>query len=319
MTDGSAPLVSVVVPVLNGERTIDACLTSLLRMDFPAEEREIVVVYQPSGDRTLEILRRHPVRIVVEERRGLGYARNAGIEASRGRFVASTDADCLASRRWLAELMDGFSDGVAAVAGEVVSFPPRTPVERYAAMRKPLWAEWTRRGRRRPWFLFGSAAVRRDAFSRVGLFDTAFAGGSEDIDLCWRFHEAGLRTVRRPRAVAFHHHRVTRSGLWRQHVGYGKGQARLRRKYPEEAPWGWGRELRAWADLGMAAWNVGAGYARRLRHRDEMAFYYPYFDFVRKLAQRTGFARAALGSTADARPTSAAEAFGAETLSQAGP
>jgi GT2 family glycosyltransferase len=284
------PLVSVVVPVLNGEATVGDCLTSLTRMDFPPKEREIVVVFQPSTDRTLEIVRHHPVRIVVEERRGVSYARNKGIEESCGKFIAFLDADCSASVGWLRELVKGLEEGSAA-AGEAVSFPPRTPVERYVAARKPLWRESTRHGRAHPWFLLGTAALRREVFDRVGLFDTTFPPGAEDIDFCWRFFDAGLQVVDCPKAIAFHRHRVTRHALWRQHVGYARGQAALSRKYPRRAAWNWRREICAWLDLLVSAGKVAGGWVRRFGTGDEMTFYYPYYDFVRRLAQRTGFVR----------------------------
>jgi len=285
-----APLVSIVVPVLNGEATVGDCLASLTGLDFPPEEREILVVYQPSRDRTLNIVQRYPVRLVVEQRRGVSYARNRGIEESRGKFIAFIDADCSASVDWLKELVNGLSEGSAA-AGEAVAFPPRTPVERYAAIRKPSWRESTRQGRPHPWFLFGTAAVRRDVFNKVGVFDTTFPPGAEDIDFCWRFFDAGLKVVECPKAIVFHRHRVTQRALWRQHVGYARGQAVLSRKHPERAPWGWRREIGAWLDLEVSAWKVLRGWALRLRNGDEMTFYYPYYDFVRRLAQRVGFVR----------------------------
>jgi len=298
----NTPLVSIVVPVLNGEATVCVFLASLTRMDFPPEEREILVVYQPSSDRTLQIVQRYPARIVVEERRGVSYARNRGIEESRGKFIAFLDADCSASVGWLKELVNGLAEGSAAV-GEAVAFPPRTPAERYVAIRKPLWNEWTRHGRPHPWFLWSTVAVRRDVFDKVGVFDITFPPGAEDIDFCWRFLDAGLKVVECPKAIVFHRHRVTQRALWRQHVGYARGQAVLSRKHPERAPWGWRREIAAWLDLWVSAWKVLRGWVLRLRNGDDMTIYYPYYDFVRRLAQRVGFVRETwLKSTINRRP-----------------
>jgi len=99
--DDAMPFVSVIVPVLNGERTIRECIVSLLNMDYPVERREILVVDNDSTDRTTDIIKNFPVRYLREERRGASHARNRGIEASKGAILAFTDADCAVTTRWL--------------------------------------------------------------------------------------------------------------------------------------------------------------------------------------------------------------------------
>src|ERR671916_681647 len=113
------PFVSIVVPVLNGERTLRGCLTSLLRVDYPPDRREILVVDNGSTDRTAEIIQSFPVQYLREEQRGCSAARNRGIQASRGELIASTDADCVVSSGWLRELVQAFDEeeGVGGVAG----------------------------------------------------------------------------------------------------------------------------------------------------------------------------------------------------------
>ena len=293
LSSAAAP-VTVIVPVLNGEPTIADCLTSLLRTDYPLEQREILVVDNGSTDRTCEIVARFPVRMVREPRRGLSHARNRGIEESGGRLLAFTDADCMVSTTWLSELVRGLEEeGGAAVVGEVVAYPPATPAERYTAMRKPSFHAWTVR-RRRPGILFMNVALRREVFDRVGLFDPG-CGSAEDIDFSWRFLDAGLEVRRRPQAVVLHRHRTTARELFRQQVGYGRGQALLVRKYPDVLRWGWREEAAAWVDLGAtavaaaktllaAAWTGGRSTADP----------YPAYDFVRKLGQRVGFVEGAL-------------------------
>jgi glycosyltransferase involved in cell wall biosynthesis len=278
-------LVSVVVPVRNGAATLGNCLRSLLSMDFSPERREIIVVDNGSTDGTADIIKRFPVRCVREHRRGLSHARNRGIEASRGWAIAFTDSDCYVDQRWLSELLAGLTDGISATSGEIFAYLPKTPAERYAARRKPLWHDWTLR-RSRPWFLFGNAVVTRDAFERVGRFDTSFVGGSEDIDFCWRFHSQGLVSVYRPSAAVFHHHRVSSRSLFRQHVGYGRGQRMLLGKYPDTLSWGWRDELRAWMDLGGTANNAIRAWCGVQGTDDRL---YPALDLVRKSGQRFGF------------------------------
>ncbi len=132
--DDATPFVSVIVPALNEERTIRECIVSLLRMDYPQERREILMVDNGSTDRTAEIIKSFPVRYLREERRGASYARNRGIEASKGEILAFTDADCVVTTGWLRELVRGFEDeGVGSVEGETVAYPPVTPIEQHQA------------------------------------------------------------------------------------------------------------------------------------------------------------------------------------------
>ncbi len=97
MTD-SRPLVSVVIPCYNASATLAATLQSVLAQTYPAIE--VIAVDDASGDDTLGILhRRAPdfdgrLRILALSRnRGSAGARNAGIEAARGTYLALLDAD----------------------------------------------------------------------------------------------------------------------------------------------------------------------------------------------------------------------------------
>jgi GT2 family glycosyltransferase len=286
-----APMVSVIVPVLNGEETIGRCLESLLNDSYPAERREIVVVDNGSTDRTAELVRDHPVRLLAEPEPGLSRARNRGIAESRGEIVAFTDADCCVTTRWLGELAAGFDDDeVAAVTGEVVPYPPTTAAERYSARRKPSTASW-QRDLPEPWFCFGNTAVRREVFDRVGPFDPGFAGiGCEDIDFAWRFDDAGLRVRRQRRPVVFHRQRMTSLGLFRQNLRNGRGWALLHRRHPHRAAWSARAELAAWADIGRTAFDAALAPLRARRgHEAGTEPAYRHLDLVLKLGQRLGF------------------------------
>lgn len=296
MEMGIDPFVSVVVPVLNGERTLRDCLVSLLAVDFPADRREIIVVDNGSTDRTAAIIDDVPVRRLYEPERGASRARNAGIVASRGEIVAFTDADCVVSRGWLKELATAFADAyVEGVAGEIVAYPPATPAERYAARIRHLSPQKYLGRPILPFAVFANLAFRRDVFRRVGLLDEAMTAG-ESTDFCTRFRrgsESGLTYA--PRAVVFHRHRQTAAGLFRQQWNYGRGHALLYIKYGREIPWSWRQSALAYADLGKAILALGARVVRfgaGPAWRDDVAFC--YLDCVRKVAERLGFARQAL-------------------------
>ena len=276
--------VSIVVPVRNGERTIEACVTSLLRNDYPEALREVVVVDNGSRDRTADIVRRYPVTYIHEPTRGRSHARNRGIRASEGAIVAFTDADCVATPSWLRELVAAFGeDGVSAAAGEVLPDFPRTPSQQYMATRKPCWQ---RAAMTSPWpyAVTANVAFRRDVFARIGGFDPGFPTG-EDQDISWRFLQAGLIMRYAPAAIVFHRHRPGVWGFFTQQLGWARGSWLLHSRYQLPggllAQGGHRRRL-----LGLTALCVRAGWRRLARGGPEMDLYHPLLELTRELAWR---------------------------------
>ena len=88
------PLVSIVIPVHNGEKYIKESIDSCLSQTY--ENIETIVVDDKSEDRTLEILKEYGNKITVipvEKQNGLGNVINIGIRASKGKYIARMDAD----------------------------------------------------------------------------------------------------------------------------------------------------------------------------------------------------------------------------------
>jgi glycosyltransferase involved in cell wall biosynthesis len=89
------PLVSVVVPAYNAERTLKASVDSILAQDF--RDFEIIVVNDGSSDSTKAILAAYDsqIQVIDQNNRGAPAARNAGVSAASGKFIAFLDADDL--------------------------------------------------------------------------------------------------------------------------------------------------------------------------------------------------------------------------------
>ncbi|MBE0547616.1 MAG: glycosyltransferase [Rubrivivax sp.] len=95
VTPGSHPHVSVVIPAYNVQAHLAQCLVSVSSQarDF---EIEVIVVDDGSADATVEIARRTAgVRCITQPNRGPSAARNLGIAAARGKYIAFLDADDL--------------------------------------------------------------------------------------------------------------------------------------------------------------------------------------------------------------------------------
>ncbi len=89
-----APKASVIVAAYNAAATIGACIESLKTLHYP--NFETIVVDDGSTDATAQIVEASQTRLIRRDHRGLGAARNAGVEAATGDIIAFIDADALA-------------------------------------------------------------------------------------------------------------------------------------------------------------------------------------------------------------------------------
>jgi hypothetical protein len=86
---------SVLIDTYNHERFIEQAIASVLEQDFPASEREIIVVDDGSTDKTTEIVKKFAprVRLLRKENGGQASAFNAGIPECKGEIIAFLDGD----------------------------------------------------------------------------------------------------------------------------------------------------------------------------------------------------------------------------------
>ncbi|MCK4734616.1 MAG: glycosyltransferase [Methanophagales archaeon] len=98
------PTVSVIVPAYNAEKNIATLIESLLDLDYPKELLEIIIVDNNSNDKTKEIVKRYPVRLLEEKNIQSSYAaRNKGIRNAKSEILAFIDSDCVATLQWVKE------------------------------------------------------------------------------------------------------------------------------------------------------------------------------------------------------------------------
>jgi cellulose synthase/poly-beta-1,6-N-acetylglucosamine synthase-like glycosyltransferase len=114
------PEISITVPAYNEEAQIRGTIESLLRIDYPAERRQILVVSDASTDRTDEIVREYADRgaelLRMPERRGKGAAENAAAHHLRGKIVINTDASIRIRPDAIKPLVACFTDPSVGVA-----------------------------------------------------------------------------------------------------------------------------------------------------------------------------------------------------------
>jgi glycosyltransferase involved in cell wall biosynthesis len=227
------PLVSIVVPCYNVERSIARCAQSLLALSYSREKFEIIFVDDGSTDLTGTILKQYQDQLNVQvirhsSNRGLAASRNTGIlQASDSEVVCFLDGDMVVFPDWLNNMLNVLQqDNVIGVVGD--SCLPRgikpNSLDRY-------FYSYLRGARRFgegipihfPYFLFNNTALRRFALNRVGLFDETFTVyGGEDTDMAirlWKMFPEGFRFSRE--AVSEHYHQRTLEQFCRSMEDYG--------------------------------------------------------------------------------------------------
>lgn len=183
------PLVSVMIPVYNGEAYIRDAVDSVLQQSY--RPIEIIVIDDGSEDGTAAVLEGYGdlVRYVRQDRAGNGAARNQALALANGSLFTFLDADDRFSANALDRLTSTLEqnphiDAVYAHVREFIS--PDIDAAALARLRSPL----TRIAGRLP----TNMLMRREAFLQVGEFRTDLRVGVT-VDWSARAEEAGMTTV----------------------------------------------------------------------------------------------------------------------------
>jgi glycosyltransferase involved in cell wall biosynthesis len=182
----NSPLVSCIVPVFNGERYIREALDSIFAQTY--RPLEIIVADDGSTDNTAVLVGSYGdrVRCLGQNNQGPAAARNLGICAGKGEFIAFLDADDL----WHREKLER----------QMARFQARPELEHCVAHAQNFWiaemdAEAEKYQRHRisqplPGYVTGTLLARRAIFDAVGLFNPALAHG-DSTDWFLRAAERG--------------------------------------------------------------------------------------------------------------------------------
>lgn len=101
--------ISVIIPVLNGQKTLRRCLASVLVQNY--DSYEVIVVDNNSTDQTKAIIeefrsKNFRVKYVFEGHQSRGAARNRGISVATGEILMMLDCDCVAPGDWIKRMID---------------------------------------------------------------------------------------------------------------------------------------------------------------------------------------------------------------------
>ncbi len=199
-------LISVIIPVYNCDRYLGEAIQSVLDQTYPVHE--IIVVNDGSTDESAAIASRfQQVTLLAQTNQGDAAARNLGVRAATGDFLAFLDAD----DRWLphklslqmqAFAIDPSLDLVFTYLQQFIS------PELDLATRSQLACPTAPMAGRLPTTLLGRHAI----FQQVGEFDSNWTLGTF-IDWFNRAQESGVRTLTLPASLAQRRIHTTNMGI----------------------------------------------------------------------------------------------------------
>ncbi len=187
---GTEPEISVIIPCYRQAQFLAQAVDSALAQEVA--EKEVIVINDGSPDLTREVSARYGDDIVYIEQENLGVsaARNAGIRAARGKYIAFLDSDDIylpctlkTQRRYLNQ-----HPGIALVCGNAETFDDRSD---FLGPHFPLTGPKPRQSNFR-WEtvsfypVFSTVMMRRECFGISGYFDERLVNAAEDWLMCVR-------------------------------------------------------------------------------------------------------------------------------------
>lgn len=188
-------MISVVIPLYNKEKSIASTLHSVYEQTYT--DYEVVIVNDGSTDNSANVVKDFIAHIddrwtlINQKNAGVSAARNSGILAAKGEYVAFLDADDL----WAPDFLETFAAltqdypnaglycvGYSAITNNQYKRGELPIVEEKKRIRGRIDNPWTNKY---DVFAGSSNGGSRECLIRVGLFDTRMTHG-EDLDLFWR-------------------------------------------------------------------------------------------------------------------------------------
>ena len=244
------PLVSVIIPCRNEEKTIHLVLEALFEQSFPLQNMEIVIADGLSTDGTRRAIHAfseaHPalfVRLVDNPKQIIPTGLNTAIKASKGELIVRMDAHSLPKQDYVQRCYNAHQEGKAENVGGVWKISPQNNgwVARSiaAAAANPFAVgdahyRFTEKAAYVDTVPYGS--YKRELFEKIGYFDESLLA-NEDYEFNTRIRQSGGRIWLDPAIQCTYFARATFAALAKQYWGYGFWKAQMLKRYPETLRW----------------------------------------------------------------------------------
>lgn len=221
------PKISIIIPTKDAPDLLGSCLKSLFEVTSYADFEVLLIDNQTTDEEALRIMGGFPVqRVEFAETFNFSRANNLGARNAAGAFLVFLNNDTeIVEKDWLDRLLYYAEQPDVGAAGALLLYPDRTVQHAGVVLGMRGTADHVMRGF--PSDVDGYAGslacarevsavtaacmmMRKELFDEVGGFNEHFFTIYQDLDLCLRLRDRGLRVIHVPQAVALHHESVSR-------------------------------------------------------------------------------------------------------------
>jgi len=211
------PFISLVVVNYNGKDIMKKCLPSLLKVHYPKDKYEIIVVDNASTDGSLEVIKSYFKVKIIKNKTNMGYVGvNSCLNKVKGKyiFILNNDIemhkDCLKEIAYVVEK----DNTMGVIAPKFVNYFSRhmessgTWVSRSFYTGHYIDKKEKQTVKEVPYI--GTEFIRTSVAKKFGyIYDKDYFIYAEDLDLSLRFRLLGYKTIFVPKAIIYHMHAAT--------------------------------------------------------------------------------------------------------------
>jgi cellulose synthase/poly-beta-1,6-N-acetylglucosamine synthase-like glycosyltransferase len=239
------PKVSIIVPARNEEKAIWKTVSSIVKLNYPKEKIEVIIVDHSSTDNTAKIAKdliktytNHNIRIVTKEHRSdhiKAHAFNEGLKHVTGEFVACVDADTIVLENSLREMIKEFQEeNVGAVISTIKVYRPKKIIEKIQHLEY-IFATFARSLMSKIDTLHvtpGALSVyKKEMFDKYGPMDEKTE--TEDLEMAMRIRFHGYRVKIALKSITYTKVPNTFKTHWNQRIRWFRGFIQNNLKYRE--------------------------------------------------------------------------------------
>jgi cellulose synthase/poly-beta-1,6-N-acetylglucosamine synthase-like glycosyltransferase len=230
------PKVSLIVPAYNEEKNIERLLRNILKLSYPREKLEVIVVDDGSKDKTFEKAKKFEkfgVKVVKKKHEGKAAALNFGLKLAKGEIIGCVDCDTILEKDALTKCIKYFNDTkVASVTSRILQRRKRKMLERWQDIELKIIA-FTRKLTEPLNIITATpgplSLYRKDVLIKVGGFDEKCV--LEDNEIAWRLLFYGYKIRMSYDVKVYTRMPSTLKGFWKQRTRWGIGGLQIIRKY----------------------------------------------------------------------------------------